>query len=96
MTVVSPGVGTPTGSVVFAGNGPTTYCTSPLSTANPPTATCTKTYAGAGNDSVTATYGGDTNDVGSTGTEMPTIGHGRHNDDIGFGRARPRPSSARP
>ena len=74
VTVVSPGVGTPTGNVVFAGNGPTTYCTSPVSTANPPTATCTKTYAGAGNDSVTATYGGDTNDVGSTGTEMPTIG----------------------
>ena len=73
VSVAAPGAGTPTGSVVFSGDGDTTYCTSALSGANP-AATCTKTYAGAGGDTVTAAYGGDTNDLTSTGTETPTIG----------------------
>ena len=74
VSVSSPGVGTPSGTVVFSGDGQATYCTSTLSSASSPTATCTKAYTGAGDDSVTATYGGDTDDQGSSGTEAPTIG----------------------
>jgi hypothetical protein len=54
---VSPGSGTPTGSVTFAGNGGT-ICTATLNGADPDQATCTTSYPRAGSDSVTATYEG--------------------------------------
>ncbi|MFZ0251960.1 MAG: Ig-like domain repeat protein [Acidimicrobiales bacterium] len=72
--VSSPGAGAPGGTVVFSGDGPTTYCTATLNNASPPTATCARTYAGTGSDSVSAAYGGDTDDQGSVGTEAVSIG----------------------
>jgi hypothetical protein len=57
---VAPGTGTPTGTVTFTGDAGT-LCTTPLNEATPDQATCTVPYGGAGNDSVTADYGGDTN-----------------------------------
>ena len=40
----------------------------------PDTASCTTSFTGATPGSVTATYGGDTNDVGSSGTTTVTVG----------------------
>jgi hypothetical protein len=59
---VSPGTGTPTGTVTFSGSGGT-LCTATLNQLSPDTASCSYSYSGAlsSPDSVSATYGGDNN-----------------------------------
>jgi uncharacterized repeat protein (TIGR01451 family) len=59
---VSPGAGTPTGTVTFYDNG------NPLGTGtlSGGVATLTTSTLPGGSDSITASYGGDTNDLGST------------------------------
>jgi hypothetical protein len=63
VSVVSPGTGTPSGSVVFTskiGSATTTLCTSTLSDSTPDQATCTVSYGGDGSHTVTASYQGAT------------------------------------
>ena len=57
---------TVTGSVTWSAN---TGCgTTPVTSGNPGTATCTTSSLGVGTDTITATYSGDSNHSGSTGT----------------------------
>ncbi|HVB08780.1 MAG TPA: Ig-like domain-containing protein [Bacillota bacterium] len=66
VTVTAPGAGTPTGSVTFA-DGATTLGTAALSTTNGTTAaTLTTSKLPAGPQTITATYGGDTDFTGSS------------------------------
>ncbi|MFZ1699208.1 MAG: Ig-like domain repeat protein [Pyrinomonadaceae bacterium] len=62
---VAPGTGTPTGTVTFSVDGNPVCSNISLSAA---TATCNLPALGAGNHTVTATYGGDPNFNGSGGT----------------------------
>ena len=68
-TVTSPG-GTPTGTVAFTA-GTTTLCTATLSGG---TGTCTSAAAPTGSDTITGTYSGDSNFLGSTGTVALSVG----------------------
>jgi large repetitive protein len=72
---VAPGVGTPTGTVSFSDNsGAIAGCGSqPVSLASPDTAMCDTQLGHAGGDEVTATYSGDSNYAGSSGTTSETI-----------------------
>ncbi|MGD0452142.1 MAG: putative Ig domain-containing protein [Solirubrobacteraceae bacterium] len=72
---VSPGVGTPTGTVSFSDSyGPIAGCgAEPLSLSAPDRATCTTALAHAGADEVTASYAGDANYAGSSGTTSETV-----------------------
>ena len=68
---VSPGTGTPTGSVSFSNaSGPIAGCQErPLGLSSPDTATCATTHAAQpGSEEITASYSGDTNYAGSSGT----------------------------
>ena len=70
---VAPGGGTPSGVVTFtqkSGSTTTTICTSTLSSRTPDTATCTTSYANVGNRTVTATYAGTANYVGSVSNAL--------------------------
>ena len=60
---VSPGTGTPTGSVSFSDGGAQPLCAGTLDNSTPDTATCTYTYSGpqSSPDNVTAAYGSDSN-----------------------------------
>jgi hypothetical protein len=69
VTASAPGTGTPTGTVTFAGDAGT-LCTVALNRAVPDQATCTTSEAHAGDDSVTATYGGDPNYTGSPSSSV--------------------------
>ncbi len=62
VSVVSPGAGMPTGTVTFYDNG------TPIGTGTliNGVATYTTSALPGGSDSITASYGGDTNDLGST------------------------------
>jgi Bacterial Ig-like domain (group 3)/Putative Ig domain len=82
VTPVAPGAGTPTGTVSFSdSNGPIAECAAqPLALGSPDTATCATLHEPpAGSDEITATYSGDSNYAGSSGTatenvnEAPTI-----------------------
>lgn len=64
VTTTAPGSGTPTGSVSFVDTAGT-LCTNPLDQSSPDQATCQTTYTTSENDSITATYEGDTNFSGS-------------------------------
>jgi hypothetical protein len=70
--VPSPGTGTPTGSVSFSGSGGP-LCSGPLSETTPDTASCTTTYTSAISDTITASYGGDSNYATSSGTTSLTV-----------------------
>ena len=73
VTVNAPGSGTPTGSVSFSDGGATPLCTGTLSGGSD-TATCTYTPATANSgDSITANYGGDTNDTSSTSPALTEV-----------------------
>ena len=70
---VAPGGGTPSGVVTFtqkSGSTTTTICASTLSARTPDTATCTTSYANVGNRTVTATYAGTANYVGSVSNAL--------------------------
>jgi hypothetical protein len=71
---VVPGVGTPTGTVSFSDSyGPIEGCEAKaLDLDSSDTATCTTTLAHAGSDEVTASYDGDANYAGSSGTLAQT------------------------
>jgi hypothetical protein len=76
VSVSSPGTGTPTGTVSFSdSNGRISGCTGlPLNEGTPDTATCaTQHEPPAGTDEVTATYSGDSNYAGSSGTTSETV-----------------------
>jgi hypothetical protein len=71
-----PGAGTPTGSVAFSdSSGPIAGCVAePLSLGAPDTATCTTEHERpTGVDEVTATYSGDANYAGSSGTTSENV-----------------------
>jgi hypothetical protein len=73
---VSPGTGTPTGTVSFSdGNEPIAGCSAqPLNKESPDVAVCSTTHeAPAGADTVTAKYSGDSNYAGSSGTTGETV-----------------------
>jgi hypothetical protein len=72
---VSPGTGTPTGTVSFSnGAVPISECAAqPLGLGSPDTATCTTTHGGGGSEEVTATYSGDSNFAGSSGSITETV-----------------------
>jgi hypothetical protein len=74
VSVPSPGTGTPTGSVTFTGAGGTLCNAVALNEATPDVATCTTTYTNAQTDSVTASYGGDSNYAASSATLSEQIG----------------------
>ena len=59
----------PTGSVTFT-SGATTLCVVPLSA----TVTCTETYQAPGNETVIASYSGDSNTFSSSGQASVTVG----------------------
>ncbi len=65
VTAVSPGSGTPTGTVTFSIDG-SPVCTNAAMTGNQ--ATCSSSSFSAGNHPVSATYNGDANYNGSTGS----------------------------
>ncbi|MGO9198697.1 MAG: Ig-like domain repeat protein [Acidimicrobiales bacterium] len=69
--VTSPGSGTAAGTVTFTGDGGVLCSAVSLDGASPDQATCTASYAAAGADSVTATYNGSTNDLGSVSSALP-------------------------
>jgi hypothetical protein len=76
VSVNSPGTGIPTGTVSFSdSHGLISGCTSePLNEGSPDTATCATAHeAPAGSDEVTATYSGDSNYAGSSGTTTETV-----------------------
>jgi hypothetical protein len=55
----------PTGTVTFA-NGTTAFCSASISLTTPYTATCSQTYLSPGEESVTASYPGDTYTIKSS------------------------------
>ncbi len=65
VTPVAPGSGTPTGTVTFSVDG-NPVCTNVALSG--PQASCNLPPLGAGNHTITATYGGDTNFNGSNGS----------------------------
>jgi Bacterial Ig-like domain (group 3) len=67
---ISPGTGTPTGTVSFKGDAGT-LCTTSLDEDASDQATCSTTYEAAGSDSVTATYNSDSNYATSTSNTVP-------------------------
>ncbi len=67
LAAVSPGAGTPTGIVTFYDNGSTMLGTGTLSGG---IATLTTTTLPVGSNSITATYGGDTDFTGSTSNAL--------------------------
>ncbi len=72
VAVTAPGTATPTGTVTFTGNGGT-ECSGTLATSSPYTASCTTTYPAATSGTVTASYGGDGNDLASSGTTSVSV-----------------------
>ncbi len=75
-TVASVGGGVPTGSVAFTDslNGAAATPLSCAGTLTAGTATCTTATLVAGTHTITATYGGDTNDKASSGTFSQVVG----------------------
>jgi hypothetical protein len=72
VSVPAPGSGTPTGTVTLSdANG--TLCSGTLSETSPDTASCSTTYATSTSDTVTATYGGDSNYASSSGSTTIVI-----------------------
>src|SRR5271157_4891996 len=72
VAAVSPGSGTPTGSVTFMADG-TTITGSPVTLNSSGGATITTSTLTAGSHSITAVYSGDTNFTTSTGTLTQTV-----------------------
>ncbi len=72
VAAVSPGSGTPTGSVTFMADG-TTITGSPVTLNSSGGATITTSTLTAGAHSITAVYSGDTNFTTSTGTLTQTV-----------------------
>ncbi len=73
---VAPGTGTPTGTVSFSdSHGPIAGCSeATLNEGSPDTVTCATTHeTPAGSDEITATYSGDSNYAGSTGTTTENV-----------------------
>jgi len=68
---VTSGAGTPTGTVTFS-EGATTYCSS-VSLNGSGQATCSTSSLSAGSHTITATYSGDDNYNGSSGTVGQTV-----------------------
>ncbi|MBU3867072.1 Ig-like domain repeat protein [Streptomyces sp. 4503] len=73
VTAISPGTGTPTGTVTLDFGDGTPPVTAPLTGG---TATAAHTYTGATGSpySITATYSGDSNFSASTGTDLQSVG----------------------
>ncbi|MEV6318559.1 Ig-like domain-containing protein [Streptomyces sp. NPDC051776] len=74
VTPVAPGAGTPTGTVTFAISGGGGTTTVPV--AQDGRAQLTLNSLPTGSRSVTATYNGDTDFTGSSGTDTHTVGRG--------------------
>jgi hypothetical protein len=74
VTPLAPGAGTPTGTVSFSDSyGPIAGCESQtLDLGSPDTVSCTTRLTHPGGDEVTATYEGDTNYAGSSGSLAET------------------------
>ncbi len=73
VAAVSPGSGTPTGTVTFT-QGATTLCAAvALSQSSPDTATCSTSYPAPTTVNVTAAYSGDANDNASSGAKSVTV-----------------------
>jgi len=72
VAAVSPGSGTPTGSVTFMADG-TTITGSPVTLNSSGVATIATSNLTAGTHSITAVYSGDTNFTTSTGTLTQTV-----------------------
>ncbi len=72
---VAPGTGSPTGTVSFSdSSGTIPQCSAqPLSLSSPDTAVCTTTLHTAGVNEVTASYSGDSNYSGSSGSFSETV-----------------------
>ncbi len=68
---VAPGTGTPTGTVTFEGTGGTTLCSASLDEQTPDTGTCTYSYSGPTDDSVSAVYAGDANYTSTASSSSP-------------------------
>ena len=75
VTVDGPGSGTPTGTVSFSdGASPIDTCQSLALPPIPPLrVTCSQVYGTAASHSVVATYGGDADDITSTGGQVETV-----------------------
>jgi hypothetical protein len=67
------GSGDPTGTVTFKTKNGTTICTEPLSDTTPDTANCTTTFSDGSSQTLTATYAGDGEHLGSSETEKITV-----------------------
>ena len=63
----------PTGTVTFTNDGTTVCSGVALSTTAPFAATCAQAYAASGDETVTATYSGDSNTIGSSGQASVSI-----------------------
>ena len=76
VSVVTPGTGTPAGTVSFTDDGsPVTGCQSlSLPSVAPLQVSCTQTYASSATHSIVASYSGDENDAGSTASLLQSVG----------------------
>jgi hypothetical protein len=70
----APGAGVPTGTVTFTSGS--TLCQATLDGSSPDTASCNATFNGGASETVTGTYGGDTNFTGSNGSTALSVGKG--------------------
>ena len=86
VTVNVPGAGTPTGTVTFE-DGTTTLGTGTLSGG---TATFSTSSSSRWATSITASYGGDTDDAGSSSSPVSQDGQPEHHDQL-LGNPRPIP-----
>ncbi|MFZ0251905.1 MAG: Ig-like domain repeat protein [Acidimicrobiales bacterium] len=75
VTVNGPGAGQPTGTVSFSdGGSPIAICQNlTLPGTSPPSATCAQVYSTNSPHDITATYDGDPNFLGSTGSVTETL-----------------------
>jgi len=70
---VAPATGTPTGTVSFTANGTAITGCSSVALSGTDVATCTTSTLAVGSDSIVATYGGDSNFNGSSGSLTQTV-----------------------
>ncbi|MGB8662269.1 MAG: Ig-like domain repeat protein, partial [Candidatus Acidiferrum sp.] len=70
---VAPATGTPTGTVSFTSNGAAIAGCASVALSGTDVATCATSALAAGSDSIVATYGGDSNFNGSSGSLTQTV-----------------------
>jgi Bacterial Ig-like domain (group 3) len=84
--IAGPGPG---GTVTFTNDGTTVCSGVALSTTAPFAATCAQAYAASGDETVTATYSGDSNTIGSSGQASVSIRKAASNTSLSASTSAP-------